>query len=286
MRPAASSRIVIAIALIGQPGLPARAQDASEWQADAHAAARLIAGATLKSDAAARLRAGIEIRLDPGWKTYWRYPGDSGMPPTLDFRGSENVRSVAVLWPAPQRFPDGAGGHSIGYHGDVVLPLRIIPQDTTRPSSLFVKLGYAICANLCVPVEADLNLVLSGEVDAEAPTLVAAEERVPRRVALGAGTGLAIRSVHREPGREHERVVVDVAAPEGTPIDLFVEGPTPSWALPLPEQTGPAPGGAPERRRFSFDLDGMPPGARAAGATLTFTAVSPHDAIEVSARLD
>ena len=89
------------------PGM-ARAQDASAWDAEPHAAARLIAGAALQSADAAWLRAGIEIRLDTGWKTYWRYPGDSGVPPTLDFAGSENVKSVTVLWPAPTRFADGA----------------------------------------------------------------------------------------------------------------------------------------------------------------------------------
>ncbi len=252
-----------------------------------HAAARLIAGAALKSVDAVWLRAGIEIRLDPGWHTYWRDPGDSGVPPTFDFTGSENIKSVTVLWPAPERFADGAGGHSIGYHRDVVLPLRITAKDTTIPSSLRVKLGYAVCSrNLCLPAEASLDLKLSSTVGVEEPTLVAAEARVPRRVPLGAGSGLTIRSVHREEDDGHERVVVDVAAANGTPVDLLVEGPTPDWALPPPEPAVSVSGGASGTQRFTFDLDGLPPGARADGATLTFTVVSPDDAIEVSAHLD
>jgi hypothetical protein len=71
-------------------------------------------------------------------------------------------------------------------------------------------------------------------------------------------------------------------APEGTPVDLFVEGPTPDWALPLPQPSGGAPG----VRRFTFVLDGLPPGARPVGVILTLTAVSPNDAIEVEAHLD
>src|ERR1039458_7923592 len=123
---AARRAMITTIVLICVPGTPmARAQDASAWEAEPHAAARLIGGAALQSADEAWLRAGIEIRLDPGWKTYWRYPGDSGVPPTFDFAGSENVKSVTVLWLAPERFADGAGGHSIGYHGDVVFPLRI-----------------------------------------------------------------------------------------------------------------------------------------------------------------
>jgi hypothetical protein len=102
-------------------------------------------------------------------------------------------------------------------------------------------------------------------------------------VPLGARIGLAIRSAHLEQGGGHERVIVEVAAPEETAIDLFVEGPTPDWALPLPDPIDPAPGGTPGVRRFSFDLYGLPPGAPAA---LTFTTVSPNDAIEVSASLN
>jgi DsbC/DsbD-like thiol-disulfide interchange protein len=267
----------------------ARAQDASGWETELHGATRLIGGAAQNSADAKWLRAGIEIRLDPGWKTYWRYPGDSGVPPTLDFAGSENVKSVTTLWPAPKRFADGAGGHSIGYVDDVVLPLRVVPKDATKPSSLRVKLGYAICGNLCVPAEADLNLVLSGKAGVEEPVLRAAEARVPQHIPLGAGAidgRLTVRSVHREVDGAHDRVVVEVAAPEGAPVDLFVEGPTPDWALPLPEVKSAPSDGAPGMRRFTFDLEGLPPGAHTAGAPLTFTAVSPGAAIEVEAHLD
>jgi DsbC/DsbD-like thiol-disulfide interchange protein len=274
---------IVTTALICCGGLPAaQAQDASAWDKELHAAARLIAGTAGPS----ALRAGVEIRLEPGWKTYWRYPGDSGVPPTFDFAGSDNVKSVVPLWPAPSRFADEAGGYSIGYAGDVLLPLRVLPTDTTRPSSLHVKLGYAVCGNLCVPAQANLSLTLSRVASAEEPIMLAAEARVPRRIPLGSGAGLRITSVHREAAGAHERVVVEVAAPAGEPVDLFAEGPTPEWALPLPKPEDVSTGGAPQTRRFTFDLEGLPPGAHAGGATLTFTAVSPTDAIEVEAHLD
>ena len=262
----------------------ARAQDASAWKAESHAAARLIGGAPAQSTDTAERLAGLEIRLDPGWDTYWRYPGDSGMPPTFDFVGSKNVKAVTVEWPAPERFSDGTGGHSIGYRGDVVLPLRVTAEDPAKPSQLHVKFGYAICGKLCVPAEAELDLVLSGKDGSNQPALTAAEARVPRRVALGAAGGLAIRSVRREDGSA--RVLVEVAAADGTPVDLFVEGPTPDWALPVPEPDNAPAAGSPHVRRFVFDLDRLPPGAKADGATLTVTAVSPADAIEVRAQLD
>ncbi len=288
MKDAAHPIAMATLALLCVGHMPAaRAQDASRWDGEPHGSTRLIGGSTLKSADAKVIRAGVEIRLDPGWKTYWRYPGDSGVPPTLDFAGSENIKSVTTLWPAPERFSDGGGGYSIGYHGDVVLPLRIVPNDASKPSSLRLKLGYAVCGKLCVPAQADLDLRLSGKAGAEEPILLAAEARVPRRLALGEVRGLGIASVHREAtDGKLERVIVDVAVPDGVPIELFAEGPTPEWALPLPQLTGPAPNGAPGTQRFTFDLDGLPPGAHAQGALLTFTAVSPGEAIEVQARLD
>jgi DsbC/DsbD-like thiol-disulfide interchange protein len=273
---------LVTTALIGLSGGPiARAQDASAWDKDAHAAARLIAGSIVKTPDATVLRAGVEIRLDPGWKTYWREPGDSGVPPTLDFSGSENVTSVTVLWPAPERFPDGAGGNSIGYMGHLILPLHVLPKDAAKPSSLHLKLAYAICGNLCVPAEANLELTLSGD-GAEDVALEKEELHVPRRVALGEGKDLSIRSVQRQPGGEHERVTVEVAAPKDAKVTLFVEGPTPEWALPLPEPSGTAG----DLQRFTFDLDGLPAGAHTEGAILTFTAVAGDDAIEVPVHLD
>jgi DsbC/DsbD-like thiol-disulfide interchange protein len=277
--------ILVALALLCIAGVaPARAQDVSAWQKEAHAAARLIAGTQVSTADAAFTRAGIEIRLDPGWKTYWRYPGDTGVPPTFDFAGSQNVKSTTVEWPAPERFPDGAGGHSIGYLGDIILPLKVTPADSSRPSALHVKLNYAICGTLCVPAEANLDIALPG-TNADEAQLDKAERKVPKRVPLGPGGGntLAILSVHREAGGEHGRVAVEVAAPAGAPVELYAEGPTPDWALPLPEPDGPANG---TTRRFTFDLDGLPAGAQAKGAALTLTAVSGADAIEVATHLD
>jgi len=274
---------IVALALV-LPGVAAtRAQDATTWQRDVHAEARLIAGAMVKTHSASFVRAGIEIRLDPGWKTYWRYPGDSGTPPTFDFAGSNNVKSATVLWPAPERFSDGAGGHAIGYLGEFVLPLRIMPADPARVSALNVKLKYAVCGTLCVPAGAKLTLSLSGNGGDEG-MLEKAEQRVPKRVALGPnGDALAILSVHREPGGAHDCVVVEIAAPAGAPVDLFAEGPTPDWALPLPEPVDPGTG---SKRRFTFDLDGLPAGAQLKGAALTLTAVSGDVAIEVPVHLD
>jgi DsbC/DsbD-like thiol-disulfide interchange protein len=250
-------------------GSPTAAADASDWSQGQYSAARLIAGSTPAGSGV--LRAGVEVKLAAGWKTYWRYPGDSGVPPRFDFSRSQNVASVDVAWPAPHRFSD-PGGDVIGYKGDVILPLRVKPEKPAEPVVLDLKLDYAICEKLCVPVEASAQLALPGGVGDADTALTAAEQRVPRPVALGEGSP-TITGIRRN----GERIVVDVAAPPDMAIDLFAEGPTEEWALPLP-QALPGSDGV---RRFAFALDGLPAGATANGATLRLTLVSPRQAAEV-----
>ncbi len=136
--------------------IEARAQDASPWQRDGHSAVRLLAG----SRSGAVLLGGIAFQLQPGWKTYWRTPGDSGVPPRFDFSKSENIEAVTVLWPAPTKFDDGAGGHSLGYHDQIVLPLRIVAKNADKPVTLRADINYAVCEKLCIPVEANAELAV------------------------------------------------------------------------------------------------------------------------------
>ena len=148
-----------ALAVLGLAAHPVlAADDVSRWDGDARSAARLIAGAGTPDQHA--LRAGVEIRLTAGWHTYWRYPGDAGVPPNLDFAELQNVKTVDVLWPAPRRLSED-GLTTIGYDHDVILPLEVTPQDPTKAVGLRLKLGYAICEKLCVPAEAKLALTLA-----------------------------------------------------------------------------------------------------------------------------
>src|SRR5262245_10738815 len=256
----------------------AAAEDASRWDGDARSSARLIAGS--QPAKSGLVRAGIELKLKPGWHTYWRYPGDAGIPPSFDFGASSNVKAVEVRWPAPHRIPE-QGMIAIGYTESVILPLHITPQDRNKPVTLRLKLGYAVCERLCVPAEAKAELSLAGGPSSQEGRLADAEGRVPRKVALGEGSDLVIRSVRRDDGATPARVIVDMAAPAGA--DLFAEGPTQDWALPLPAAVAGGPAGL---QRFAFALDGAPPGAKYQGARLTLTAVAGQTAIEVAIRLD
>ena len=280
----AASIAAMLLLVVGAAGCSAaRAADAgaSAWDGDARSAARVIAGAR-SAGQGAPLRAGIEIRLKPGWHTYWRYPGDAGVPPRFDFAGSQNLKAVEVRWPAPRRLSE-AGLETIGYDRDLILPLQVTPQNPAQPVVLRVKLEYAVCEQLCVLAEAKGELALAGGPASQEAALAAAEARVPRAAALGEGRALAISLVRREDASPRPRVLVDVEAPAGAAVDLFAEGPTPQWSLPVPVAVEGAPAGL---KRFAFELDGAPPGSKYEGALLNLTAVTDGDAIEVPIRLD
>jgi DsbC/DsbD-like thiol-disulfide interchange protein len=258
---------------------PGFAADSSNWDRDTRAGIRLVAGNPLPDGTQ---RAGVEVALAPGWKTYWRYPGDSGVPPRFDFAGSENLKSATIAWPAPHRFADETG-FSIGYKRSALFPLRIEPQDKTKPVVLRLKLDYAVCEKLCVPAEGKVELPLDGKPSSLDAAVTAAEASVPKPTALNEGKAFAIRSVRRDTSGAKPKVIVDISAPEHFKVDLFAEGPTADWALPLPVPVSGMPAG---ERRFAFELDGLPTGAKAQGTELTLTATAGESAIEVKAKLD
>jgi DsbC/DsbD-like thiol-disulfide interchange protein len=258
------------------PVLEVRAQDASPWLRDGHSAVRLLAG----SRSGAVLLGGIAFQLQPGWKTYWRTPGDSGVPPRFDFSKSENVEAVTVLWPAPLKFDDGAGGHSLGYHDQIVLPLRIVAKNTDKPVTLRADINYAVCEKICIPVEANAELAFNSVASTEDSALFAALDTVPKPASVGDPNPLTIRDVKRD-GKS--TVLVDVVSPDAKEVNLFVEGPTPDWGLPVPKLLEHSPLGV---KRFAFELDGMPPGVNPDGAALKLTLVGGDRSYEFNINLD
>lgn len=276
------SAVVVAFALAAAIlAAPAAFSETSAWDGDKRAGVRLVSGSSKVEDGQPILRAGVEIRLAPGWKTYWRYPGDSGVPPQFDFAKSENLKSVQVSWPAPARIVE-ADGVIIGYRDNVVFPLRIEAKDPHQPVVLRLDLDYAICEKVCIPVQAKAELKIKGDGMSEA-AIAAAEKTVPRALSLGADAPLAIKAFRRDSDTKPARVLVDIAAPMGMPVQVFAEGPTSDWALPVPDKIEGAPEGL---QRFAFALDGLPPGASDKGAAIRVTAVAGTDAIETTFRLD
>jgi DsbC/DsbD-like thiol-disulfide interchange protein len=273
--PARAALGFAATLLASSLAMEARAEDASPWQRDGHSAIRLLAG----SRSGAVLLGGIAFQLEPGWKTYWRTPGDSGVPPRFDFSKSDNIEAVTVLWPAPTKFDDGAGGHSLGYHDQIVLPLRIVAKNADKPVTLRADVNYAVCAKLCIPVEANAELPFTSVASTEDSALFAALDTVPKPANVGDPNPLTIRDVKRE----KSAVLVDVVSPGDKDVSLFVEGPTPDWGLPVPKLLEHGPPGV---KRFAFDLEGVPPGVSPAGAALKLTLVGGDRSYEFNINLD
>ncbi len=121
--------------------------------------------------------AALRLTLKDGWKTYWRAPGDAGIPPSFSWDGSRNLRSVDIVWPAPVIFDQG-GMRSVGYIGQLVLPLIITPARTGEKLRLKGEIDFGVCKDICVPA----RLSFSGELDPAAkrnPAIAAALAQRP-----------------------------------------------------------------------------------------------------------
>lgn len=250
---------------------PARAELAGAWAEGMNARARLIAGS---AGAPGQTVAGVQIELADGWKTYWRVPGDSGIPPQFSWDGSENLADARVLYPVPHRFSD-PGGQSVGYKGSVVFPVQVTPAGEGKPVTLRLSLDYAACEKLCMPEHADLELILpAGAALAPSRKLEAALAAVPVRgdsdraparlgeIALDRKSTpprLTVEAVHRG---------------EAEHVDLFVEGPK-TWYMGLPEETGR--GRRPDGTlavRYTVTLHDLPKDGPTAPVSLLFTIVA------------
>lgn len=106
--------------------------------------------------------AALHLRLAPQWKTYWRAPGDAGIPPSFDWSGSENVKSVRFHWPTPDVFHTN-GIQSVGYHDELVLPFEVIAKDPSRPVHLRARVDLGVCKDICMPASLDLTADLAGQ---------------------------------------------------------------------------------------------------------------------------
>jgi hypothetical protein len=102
--------------------------------------------------------AALSIALQPGWKTYWRSPGEGGIPPLFDWSGSDNLERVDVIWPTPEVYYT-YGMRSVGYENQVVFPLVMTPNGD-GPISAELDLSIGVCLDVCIPAEASLSVVL------------------------------------------------------------------------------------------------------------------------------
>ena len=246
---------------------------ATPWTPSARSSARFVASGPLEG---ATYSAGVEIHLNPKTITYWRNPGDAGVPPLLSVEGSDNLAKAVLLFPAPRRIAEAGGVEAFGYDGDVLLPMSITPLDAAKPVRLVLNFAYAACEKICVPASAEGELVLAPAAAAtsHAGTIAAAVRALPK--ALAENEAVALLSI--KPAGGGEKPQWSLAFPTEAGIsDVFAEG-----AEGFSFETGPATatGG------FMLVLTGHPKDAALPGIALRLTAVGSKGAFEISTHLD
>jgi suppressor for copper-sensitivity B len=207
---------------------------AGAWVEEEQARLRLVSAR--QSVAGEAVDLGLEFDLQPGWKIYWRSPGDAGLPPVVDWSGSENLKQAEIAWPVPHRF-SLFGLETFGYGGQVVLPVAAQIEDPAKRLTLLAKVDYLICEEICIPYTAELALDLPPGDGARAPQAFLIESFRDQVPGLGAERGLGIASVAL--AGSLEAPVLEVTARAERPFaapDLLVEAP-PGFHFGVPEVT-------------------------------------------------
>jgi len=197
---------------------------ASAWAEEEQATVRLIASRDGLGDDGV-VRAGIEFAMQPGWKVYWRSPGDAGFPPQPNFDGSENADISPLSWPVPLRFSI-LGLETLGYEDSVILPFTVKATDTAKDSMVSATIRYLTCKEICIPYDAQVSMTIpagNGAPTALAHIIGQFDSRVPR-------TASAARLNISEAWTEHSEKGLYVVANATSEIpfkgpDLYLEGP-------------------------------------------------------------
>lgn len=273
----------ISISLVGA-AMPAavRAQPAdavmAEWVSMPNGRLRVIAGGAPPS-ADGRLYVGVEIQLAPGWKTYWRMPGDAGIPPSFDWAKSTNIdpKAVEILFPAPKRMAD-AGGDLVGYTGSVTFVGVLKPLSAAAPINIAVDVQLGICREQCIPVETTLTLAVPPQRTGSAPpdAIVRAVELAPRTADQRRALDPELLTITGTVTEPKGRLVI--TARRAT--DLFIEAPE-SIFVPLPTKLAVQPTGT-DPVTFTIDLAQAPDIKDVLGKPLRITMVGPGGASEMT----
>lgn len=248
----------------------------SPWLEGFNNKARLHGGQMVAAGKPA-LFAGVEVAMPSGWKTYWRAPGESGIPPEFDWSGSENLESATVLYPAPHRLID-KGGTNIGYKDRVLFPVSISAKDPAKPVTLKLKAAYGVCKDICIPAEAELAL----DVPAGAGPSAEIEEAfklVPGAPDAGKDPLLTAWRIDKDRGKP--KLVLEVQDPGGEDGDAFVFVADGTY-LPLPKKIAGAAG----KSTFEIDLTDGVDLAALKGKTVLVTLTGAKGQSETAIKID
>lgn len=257
---------------------------ASPWSSEHHTRSRLIAGGGVADRPAGTLAMGVEIELADGWKTYWRNPGSSGVPPQIDWSRSSNLASAELRFPAPKRFAEPEGD-IVGYKRRLILPVAVRPADPTRDVTIVLGLEYGVCKDICIPVQARLELVLPPDAGRQplVSQLAEAFDRVPRPLTARRSSDPELRKAKVRLDGDRPAIWIEATFPGGAEgADAFVEAPEGLW-IPMAKRSGPASSDA---ATFVVDLnDGADIGSLR-GKSVRITLVSPRGQSEMTLKLD
>jgi len=261
----------------------AKPGQASPWQANDHSRIRLIAARGIPYQGRLVMAAALEIVLDDGWKTYWRTPGD-GLAPSFEWNDSENLKDAAVLWPAPKRFSNPGGSLAYGYEGRLVLPIVIAPLEERKPVRLRLHVGYGVCADICIPAEAELELEIPPSAGGHfREDIAAALERVPKRQARGVYCPHRVITVKRRAVNGRPALLVKTAFDErAAGLVLLAEGPG-GFELPVPERQ---PRSSRGRAHYILDFQAAQTVEALKGQILILTTVADQGSCETDWRVE
>lgn len=269
----------LGLAALAGPGTAGAAE--TPWQDAKGASARLVT-AVDGTGTLTEVPAGLHIRLEPHWKTYWRSPGDAGLPPALDWKGSENLGTPALAYPAPHRF-QLFGLETYGYETEVVFPLTLPVAQPGQAQHLALAATVLVCSDICIPANFTFALDLPAGPASSDPDAANLIDRYANTVpGDGAAAGLAIGTVAATTQGPNGGLRIEATAREPFEApDLFVEG-APGDAFAAP-RIATSEGG----RRLVAEIDRVqavndPPKALA-GSPLVLTLVDGPRSVEAKA---
>jgi DsbC/DsbD-like thiol-disulfide interchange protein len=162
-------------------------------------------------------QAALRLTLSDGWKTYWRAPGEAGIPPQIDWRGSRNLRAVQITWPAPHVFDQG-GMRTIGYERQMVLPVEITPEIPGQPVRLKGEIAFGLCKDVCIPGELRFDQAL----DARAGRNPAIAAALAQRPFSAREAGVRASVCHLTPTPDGIRVEAHITMPSAGGNEIAV----------------------------------------------------------------
>lgn len=214
---------LLTLSAIFLPGIHAQAQSLFSQETD-YATLTLHSG---YSDGDDRV-AGLRLELTDGWKTYWRIPGDSGVPPRFDWSGSENLSDVSMSWSMPEVFR-AYGDLTIGYTTRMVVPLRLTPKDPAKPIRVRLNFSYGVCREVCIPAGQDLSLDIPANAEEDGRYFIDEAMRDRLKPATKDQASVVNCSVEGAGDRRVFKAELQVADPFDAPPVMLVEGPEGVW---------------------------------------------------------